>query len=318
MATPTSSGNLTTIGSVTQRKPPTDTLVQMGIFGTYGTVTFVFEGTLDGTNWTGLVATDHATGTAVTSTVSPADNLVNVYDIPAGGLSAVRLRTTAVGTGSISVYSQSGSYIGQPPVAAVVAGTAGATTLSGNLTLGAGNNLILDSATGTKIGTATTQKLALYNSTPIVQPANTVDYLAALVNLGLRASGGTAAAAFPGVISSSSASGGIGYATGAGGTGTQGTNRTTTVVMSPNPCLSGSITLFSAAGQSTPQSFTVTNSAVAATDTIILNQKSGTDLYSLFVTNVGTGSFKITFFNSSGTTTETPVFNFAVLKAVAA
>jgi len=52
-------------------------------------------------------------------------------------------------------------------------------------------NLVLNTTTGTKIGTATTQKLAFYNSTPIVQPANTIAINDVLVNLGLRASGGS-------------------------------------------------------------------------------------------------------------------------------
>ena len=52
--------------------------------------------------------------------------------------------------------------------------------------------------------------------------------------------------------------------------------------------------------------------------TIVVNQKSGTDLYQIFVTNVAAGSFKITFATTGGTTVEQPVFNFAVLKAVAA
>ncbi len=45
----------------------------------------------------------------------------------------------------------------------------------------------------------------------------------------------------------------------------------------------GAITLLSAAGSATYQSMTVTNSAVAATDVIVLNQKSGTDKYILLV-----------------------------------
>lgn len=106
---------------------------------------------------------------------------------------------------------------------------------------------------------------------------------------------------------------GIGYATGAGGTVTQGTSRTTGVeVNTPT----GAITLFTAAGSATPATFTVTNSAVAATDTIILNQKSGTDLYHLLVTAVAAGSFNITFFTTGGTTSEAPVINFAVIKGV--
>ena len=72
------------------------------------------------------------------------------------------------------------------------------------------------------------------------------------------------------------------------------------------------------AGTTVAATFTVTNSTVAATDVIILNQKSGTDLYDLMVTAVAAGSFNITFRTTGGTTTETPVFNFAVIKGVAA
>ena len=117
-----------------------------------------------------------------------------------------------------------------------------------------------------------------------------------------------------GVIASTGTAG-IGYATGAGGVVTQGTSRTTGVTLDKT---TGAITLFSAAGSATAATFTVTNSTVAATDLIILNQKSGTDLYDLMVTAVAAGSFNITFRTTGGTTTETPVFNFAVIKAVAA
>ena len=108
---------------------------------------------------------------------------------------------------------------------------------------------------------------------------------------------------------------GVGYATGAGGAVVQGTSRTTGVTLDKT---TGAITLFSAAGTTTATTFTVTNSTVAATDVIILNQKSGTDLYDLMVTAVAAGSFNITFRTTGGTTTETPVFNFAVIKGVAA
>jgi hypothetical protein len=113
----------------------------------------------------------------------------------------------------------------------------------------------------------------------------------------------------------SSGTAGVGYATGAGGTVTQATSRTTGVTLNKT---SGAITMFSAAGTTTAATFTVTNSTVEATDVIILNQKSGTDLYDLMVTAVAAGSFNLTFRTTGGTTTETPVFNFAVIKAVAA
>lgn len=116
-------------------------------------------------------------------------------------------------------------------------------------------------------------------------------------------------------IRSSHATAGVGYATGAGGTVTQGTSRTTGVTLDK---VCGAITLFSAAGSATPASFTVTNSTVAATDVVHVSQKSGTDLYNIHVTAVGAGSFKITFYTTGGTTVEQPVFNFAVIKAVAA
>ena len=114
---------------------------------------------------------------------------------------------------------------------------------------------------------------------------------------------------------SSTGTAGIGYSTGAGGTVVQGTNRTTGVNIDKT---TGSITLFSAAGTTAATTFTVTNNTVVATDVIILNQKSGTDLYDLMVTAVAAGSFNITFRTTGGSTTETPVFNFAVIKGVAA
>lgn len=117
-----------------------------------------------------------------------------------------------------------------------------------------------------------------------------------------------------GVIASTGTAG-VGYSTGAGGTVTQAISRTNSVLLNKP---TGAITLFSAAGTTTATTFTVSNNIVAATDVVILNQKSGTDLYDLMVTAVAAGSFNITFRTTGGTTTETPVFNFAVIKAVAA
>ena len=135
-----------------------------------------------------------------------------------------------------------------------------------------------------------------------------------LVTPNIGVATGTSLAA-TGALSSASPTAGIGYATGAGGAVTQATNRTTGVTLNT---VTGAITLISAAGSATPASFTVTNSAVAATDVVIVNQKSGTDLYEIFVTAVGAGSFRITSFTTGGTTTEQPVFNFSVIKGVAA
>lgn len=116
-----------------------------------------------------------------------------------------------------------------------------------------------------------------------------------------------------GALLAQTATGGVGYGTGAGGAVTQGTSRTTGVTLNT---VTGDITLFSAAGSATPATFTVTNSAVAVTDNIVISQKSGTDLYELFITNVAAGSFKVTFFTTGGTTVEQPVFHFSVIKGV--
>ena len=135
----------------------------------------------------------------------------------------------------------------------------------------------------------------------------------ALITPVIGAATGTSLTATGTIVSSGTA--GIGYGAGAGGTVTQATSRTTGVTLNKT---TGAITLYSAAGTTVAATFTVTNSTVAATDVIILNQKSGTDLYDLMVTAVAAGSFNLTFRTTGGTTTETPVFNFAVIKAVAA
>jgi hypothetical protein len=105
----------------------------------------------------------------------------------------------------------------------------------------------------------------------------------------------------------------IGYTIGSGGVITQGTSRTTAVTLNKS---SGQIILFTAAGVTTPTSFTVSNSTVASTDTVIVNQATGTNYYATFVTAVASGSFRITFYSLSGTASDAPVFNFNVIKGV--
>lgn len=125
-----------------------------------------------------------------------------------------------------------------------------------------------------------------------------------------------ASVASTGAITSSSASAGIGYATGAGGTVTQGTSRTTTVVLSKT---SGKITTTadSMAAQ-TPTTFTVTNTTVAATDVVVISKVSGDVDTFAWVNSVGSGSFTVTLFNSHASAADTTafVFNVIVIKAV--
>jgi hypothetical protein len=108
---------------------------------------------------------------------------------------------------------------------------------------------------------------------------------------------------------------GVGFVAGAGGTVTQASSRTTGVTLNKK-C--GGITVYSAAGTSAYTSFTVTNSLVTANDVIIVNQKSGTNIYETYISAVADGSFRITFSAASGTATDAPVFTFAVIEGVAA
>lgn len=118
---------------------------------------------------------------------------------------------------------------------------------------------------------------------------------------------------------STSASAGVGYATGAGGAVTQATNKSTGVTLSK---VCGAITLNNASlADATTVSFTVTNTAVAATDTVIVNHSSaGTaGSYLVWADSIGAGSFKINVRNvSGGSLGEAIVLSFAVIKAVAA
>ena len=57
------------------------------------------------------------------------------------------------------------------------------------LTIADSINIPVGSTNGTKIGTATTQKLGFFNATPVVQPLATTDLGTVLSNLGFRAAG---------------------------------------------------------------------------------------------------------------------------------
>lgn len=113
-----------------------------------------------------------------------------------------------------------------------------------------------------------------------------------------------------------SPTGGLGYLTGAGGAVTQATSRTTGVTLSK---VCGVITgNNSSLAAQTSATFTVTNTVVAATDTIILSVQSGLATTLFQVTAVSAGSFAITAWNSNITTADTtiPVICFSVIKSV--
>lgn len=122
-----------------------------------------------------------------------------------------------------------------------------------------------------------------------------------------------------GALKSTSSTGGVGYGTGAGGAVTQLTDRSTGVTLNT---VCGSITTNTASlATGAEATFTVTNSAVAATDAVVVSLKtpSSTGLSVPFVTTTAAGSFQITLSNLHGSTADTSasVINFSVIKSVA-
>ncbi|RVD30558.1 hypothetical protein EN738_05725 [Mesorhizobium sp. M4B.F.Ca.ET.017.02.2.1] len=118
---------------------------------------------------------------------------------------------------------------------------------------------------------------------------------------------------------SSGATAGVGYSTGAGGTVTQATSKSTGVTLNKT-C--GQITMNAAAlAAGAKVSFVVTNSAVAATDVVIASVASGgtANAYRAAVTATAAGSFTVTVENiTAGSLSEAPVISYAVVKAVTA
>ena len=114
-----------------------------------------------------------------------------------------------------------------------------------------------------------------------------------------------------------SAAAAVGYATGTGGTVTQGTDKTTGVTLNRR-C--GQITMNAASLNAAAEvSFTLTNSYIAATDVVVASIASGATAgaYNLQVDAVSSGSCRFSLGNmSAGSLSEAVVINFAVIKSV--
>lgn len=81
---------------------------------------------------------------------------------------------TANGTSTGTARSSSWDYGGleaSPTAAITVPATSGSIVFGGGITLPDAGDVVVNTTTGTKIGTATSQKLGLWNVTPIIQPA---------------------------------------------------------------------------------------------------------------------------------------------------
>lgn len=171
---------------------------------------------------------------------------------------------------------------------------------------------IVDAAIDDEISDALATVAATYLTTALAAATYLTPATAAATYAAL------AGAIFTGQVKSSSPTAGIGYATGAGGTATQSTNKTTGVTLNT---ICGQITLAAGAlAANTTTSFVFTNSAIALGDVLIINHISGG--------TIGTYKFDAASANGSatmfvrnvtgGSLNEQPVIRFAVFRAVTA
>jgi hypothetical protein len=134
-------------------------------------------------------------------------------------------------------------------------------------------------------------------------------------NVGIGTPTPTAKLQVVGGIVSTDPTAGLGYATGAGGTVTQGTSRTTPVTLNK---ICGSITLVSAAPVLAAWvSFTVNNTTIGLTDTIALSYSGGSNTYVIIPGKIVAGtSFTINIVSVLGIAVDQPVINFSIIKSV--
>lgn len=133
-------------------------------------------------------------------------------------------------------------------------------------------------------------------------------------NVGIGTSTPTAKLEVFGGIASTNPTLGIGYGTGAGGSITQITSRVTPVTIDK---ICGSIILFTDVGIPSYTSFVVNNTTIEISDTIIVTTLGGSNDYFAHANKIVAGtSFIINFVSVSGVASDTPTFNFTIIKSV--
>lgn len=113
--------------------------------------------------------------------------------------------------------------------------------------------------------------------------------------------------------------GSLGYATGAGGTVTQLTDKSTAVTL--NKLVGQIVTHNESMGSNAIKLFTVNNSLVGANDVVVVHRASGGTAgeYGIGVDSVAAGSFVVRLYNNGGgPLAEALTLNFAVIKGVVA
>ena len=110
------------------------------------------------------------TGTWLTTGGANNTTFPSLYVSPAGTSVGTSWSTSGTGLGLNAPTSFAGNFLHL-----LVNGTTEYTISPTAITLGDANDIAVGTGTGTKIGTATTQKLGFFNKTPVVQPAAVAD-----------------------------------------------------------------------------------------------------------------------------------------------
>jgi hypothetical protein len=246
----------------------------------------------------GTLADQADLSSAVDAKLAKASNLSD--------LASASSARTNLGLGTLA--TQSGTFSGTTSGT----NTGDQTTVSGN------------AGTATALQTARAINGVSFNGTAditVTAAAGTVTgtTLASGVTASSLTSFGAAAAFVTSAAITSSGTAGIGYATGAGGTVTQLTSKSTGVTLSK---LCGTITTHNASlNAATIVTFTVTNTLIAATDVpCVIHDSGGTvGAYTVMPNTSAAGSFKISLRNNTaGALGEALVLRFVIVKAVTA
>lgn len=298
-----------------------------------GRITAASTGTAGTVTTISVASSNGFTGTVATATTTPVVTLTCSINSPvlAGNGTAIAAATTT-GSGSTVVLATSATLVNPAigtPASGVLTNCTGlpATTgITGTLAPGHGGTGVANSASSTwTISGAFATTVTVTNTTTVTLP--TTGTLATLAGTEVL-SGKTLTTPIIGVATGtslavtgllkSSGTAGIGYATGAGGTIIQATNKSTGVTLSKT-C--GAITMNNAAlAAAAIVSFTLTNTTIAAGDVLILNHSAtGTVGSYLLNCQCGAGSAVINVTNITvGSLSEAIVISFVVIKAVTA
>jgi hypothetical protein len=290
-----SSGNVTVLHHIRVRP------AQYSSTGIAATVNGLSIGNLGHATLTGLargiVVTDQTAGTStpgatgIESQVVAGAGKISFYD--SGGANNIFLGNTRIGstTAPSATLDVTGTM--------AVSGTA---TFNGAVSASPSNANVTLSPTGT--GTVT------------INPATAGAMDNMVIGATTPKAGTFASVTSQGSVLSNSATAGIGYATGAGGTVTQATSKSTGVTLNK---VCGTITMNNASLASrTAVSFTLTNSAIAATDQVLVQHDSVGSIgnYGAFA-QPASGSATITVYNNAASALgEAIVLRFVVIKAV--